>query len=444
MKRLNNRAFDILKQEIFKYSKNDMLAQAGRDIVLRKLERLLVEEGQPLKAKELQEILKDFFPNFSETVLKQAEKANQPQSIWAKLVWAPIVLVGGVGAIWFLNLPYPMIRKPVARVAPIILFPSYMSMDYNYRQAVAKVEQADQLVNKATSAADINLGAEKVTQAQENLDALPVWFLGYYPQRYCTFFSCSWKFTFDEFETARKKIGRMDAQIFQEKNALTMLSEAEESLKIAQEQYQQTETLKQKQEAIAIWQAAIDILEQIPSSTLAGKTASSKLPAAKRDFTQEAGLTRGNQSSLTFVEVAKQFGMLAAKASQNPPHTAQQWQQIAELWQEAINRLQKVPEDNSGYLEAQTKLAEYKGNLANVKVWLQNEKESVDTMKRAKDLIADWQGYALSDRQNLGLLTSKLQLIINQLDLVKPGTTVSSEAQELRQFAKNKLQELNK
>jgi hypothetical protein len=75
-----------------------------------------------------------------------------------------------------------MIRRPVSRVAPIILLPSYISMDRNYRQAIALVEQADQLVNQATSLADLELGAKKVQEAQKSLDALPVWFLGYEPQ----------------------------------------------------------------------------------------------------------------------------------------------------------------------------------------------------------------------------------------------------------------------
>ncbi|MBC6477843.1 MAG: hypothetical protein GDA56_08670 [Hormoscilla sp. GM7CHS1pb] len=76
----------------------------------------------------------------------------------------------------------------MARTAPILLFPSYMSMDRNYRGAIASIEQVDQLVNKATSAADFELGVQKIKQAQAHLDALPVWFLGYYPQRYCTLF----------------------------------------------------------------------------------------------------------------------------------------------------------------------------------------------------------------------------------------------------------------
>lgn len=444
MTRLYNRAFEILKEEIFRYSKNDILAKAGRDIVLRRLERLLTEEGEPLKAKELRETIQDFFPDFSETVLKKAAKANQPLSIWTKIAWAPVALVGGVGVIWFLNLPYPMIRKPVARIAPIVLFPSYMSMDYNYRKAVAKVEQADQLINQSTSAADIDLGAEKVTEAQGHLDALPVWFLGYYPQRYCTFFSCSWQFTLDEFEGARKQIGRLEAKTFQEKNALNLLNEAEKSIEIAKQQYSVGVTPAEKKQAIADWQAAIDVLEEIAPSTLAGKTARPKLAAAKRDLKEEAGLTAGNQVSGSLIEAAKQFGMAAAVESQNPPHSAAQWQQIADLWQEAVNRLKQVRVDNPGYVEAQTKLAQYQINVGNAKIRVQNEKEAEAAMKRAKNLIADWQRYALNENPNIGVLASKLQEIINQLDLVKPGTTVSSEAQELQKFANNKLKELNK
>ncbi len=98
-------------------------------------------------------------------------------------------LGGLAGLIWLLNLPYPMIRRPVAKTAPILLLPSYLSMDSNYRQAIAKVEQSDQLVNQATSLADLKLGQEKVIQAQKHLDALPVWFLGYEPRMYQTFFS---------------------------------------------------------------------------------------------------------------------------------------------------------------------------------------------------------------------------------------------------------------
>lgn len=65
---------------------------------------------------------------------------------------------------------------------------------------------------------------------------MPVWFLGYQPQMYCQLFSCSWKFTYDEFEAARKSIGRMEAQIFQEQNAQNKLIAAETALTEAKQQ----------------------------------------------------------------------------------------------------------------------------------------------------------------------------------------------------------------
>ena len=444
MTRLYNRAFEILKTEVEKCATMDLAGPAAKKIVIKKLHKLRSQSGEPATATEFRSIVKEQYPGFSERALQDAEKANRPSIKGIFLELAGLALLASAGAVWVANLPYPMIRKPVAKAAPMLLLPSYISMDHNYKQATALVEQADQLVNKATSAADINLGAQKVQKAQTHLNALPVWFLGYYPERYCTFFSCSWKFTLDEFETARKQIGRIEAKTFQEQNALKLLNKAEESIGIARQQYDVASTPAEQKQAIADWQAAIDILDEIPSSTIAGKTASSKLTAAKRDLKEQAGIAAGNQRSGSLIEAAKQFGMAAATASQNPPHSAQQWEQISNLWQEAVNRLKQVPVDNPGYLEAQTKLAEYQINLGNAQIRWQNERDSEAAIKRAKNLIADWQRYALSDSQNTGVLASKLQDIINQLDSVKPGTTVSSEAQELLQFAKSKLQELNK
>ncbi|WP_206600985.1 hypothetical protein, partial [Brachyspira hyodysenteriae] len=140
----------------------------------------------------------------------------------------------------------PMIRWPVARTAPILLLPSYISMDYHYRHAIARVEQADQLINQATSPGDLTLGEVKVKEAQQHLDALPVWFLGYWPQY--TFW-LGWQFTLDEFETARASVGRMEAKVFQEKNAVEKLNQAEQALNTAKQHYQQAQTVADRETA---------------------------------------------------------------------------------------------------------------------------------------------------------------------------------------------------
>ena len=83
--------------------------------------------------------------------------------------------------------------------------------------------------------------------------------------------------------------------------------------------------------------------------------------------------------------------MQAAILSQNPPHPADQWEQIEFLWEDAIKKLDRVQEDNPGYIEAQTKLAEYKTNLAKIRTRKTAETESAAALELAKEYIADWQ-----------------------------------------------------
>ncbi len=437
MGRLYDRAFKILEVEVRRCAKNDLAGEVGRKIVTQRLEKLYRQPGEPLTLEELQQVVSDQFPDFRESVLKRAARVNHPPGVLSKLFWGGVAIAGCAGFIWVANLPYPMIRWPVSKTAPILLLPSYIRMDHNYRQAISLVEQADQLVNQATTQADVNLGEEKVQKAQFHLDRLPVWFLGYYPQRYCTWISCDWKFTLDEYETARQQIGRMEARIFQEQNALTRFNEAQAAIKTAQQDYQNSESGQERQRVIGTWQNAIDLLEQVPESTLAREQADVQLKAAQRDFQAAVGLTVQSQQGNTMIAAAQQFALLAARAAQFPPHDVQEWQQALELWQEAIERLEKVSEDNPSYLEAQTKLAEYTQNLGIVKGRMADEERSVDAIKEAKELILEWREMAQDSNPSLSRLRRKLNQVINTLESVEAGTTVTKEAEDLLRAARN-------
>ncbi len=37
--------------------------------------------------------------------------------------------------------------------------------------------------------------------------------------------------------------------------------------------------------------------------------------------------------SIIYIAAAEQYAFTAAKASQNPPHTVQKWEQIGDLWE---------------------------------------------------------------------------------------------------------------
>jgi hypothetical protein len=419
--------------------------------------------------------------------------------MFGKIKFAAFFIAGTAGVIWVVNLPYPMIRKPVAQVAPILLLPSFMSMDHNYRGAIDALEQADQLISRATSTADIELGGEKVKAAKKHLDNLPVWFLGYYPQRYCTLFSCSWQFTLDEFQQARERVARLDAVVFQDKNAIVPFNEAKNSLETAKQQYAQSENTKERETAIANWQIAIDKLEQISQQTLAGKTAQRQLIAYKRDFenarissfitaAQEFDLeaqkiqptnsqvaaelwqqaiyrlervpnenpqyvdaqkliasyqvkqkTVIDPRSTTLIAAAKQYALAAAQASQNPPHTVQKWEQIADLWKKAIQQLENVQVSETSYVEAQKLIAQYQTNLGTIQNRRQAESEGKEILEAANREI---QSLIASPPSNNNEAKAEIIKVMNQLSNVKSGTTSYNEAQRLLKLADNQIKKL--
>ncbi len=306
----------------------------------------------------------------------------------------------------------------------MVLLPSFISMDKHYRKTVSLVEQADQLVNLSTAPADITLGKEKVTAAQASLDKLPVWFLGYYPQRYCSWASCGWQFTLDEYEQARKQIGRMEAKVFQEEQALNQLKNAEVSLSNAQELFAMTPN---KEEAIANWQLALDQLDQVPDQTLAGRLAVDKQAASSRDFQATAGNIAGENRTSLMVDVAKEYAQQATTTALNPPHSSLVWQKAEGQWEDAIEHLSKVPAEDPGYREAQQLMAQYKSNLGDVVIRLEQEALSQEQLGKAQKDYQNLLSYSDSgDRQR-----AQLQSILDQLQQIQPGTTAQTTAQPL-------------
>ena len=403
---------------------------------------------QPQRPKTLAELEQELEQSLaSQTIQVHPRRSARPafssRKIFTKLVWMGLLVGIPVGALWFINLPYPAIRRPVARVAPILLLPSYMGIDQNYRDAIALVEQADQLVNQATSHADIELGEQKVIQAQESLDALPIWFLYDYPEYRSWWYY--WRFSPSRFDSARARVGELEAKVFQEKNARISLVEAEQALKQSKQQYQQATTATDKRLAVGGWRSALDQFEQIPSATFAGRTAQQQLIAAQREFQETVGLAAGNEQTASIIAAARGFAWEAAKLGQNPPHPVEEWQQVETFWQDAIERLEKIPPtDIAGYTEAQSLLVEYRSYLSEIKIRKQAEANSVQALRAAQERIQSLQASIPDNPKvlNRNYTISQLQGIINQLERIDNGTTAYLEAQQLLLFAKNKLKQI--
>ena len=439
--RLNRKAYKIIAAEIAKAAAKDKYAgEVSQKIALKRLKYLSSLKGQPVTEEELKFLISDLFPDFNIKVLKKAVKVNRPASKLWLVPKIAIGLGGLVGCVWLLNLPYPMIRRPVAKTAPLILLPSYLTMDRNYRNAIAKVEQADQLVNQATSLADLELGQEKVNQAQKHLDALPVWFLGYEPQMYRTFFSFGLKFTFDEFQIARAKVGRMDAKTFQEINAFEQFNQAQQKIQQAKQDYQKSQDASSKQQAIAAWQAGIDQLKQIPQDTVAKRQADAAYEAYARDFSEVSGLVAGNDRTNKIITVARQFHAKANHSCSQTYHTVKRWQECINLLSKATYTLEKIPLEDVGYLEAQTLLAAYEAELGEMRIRQQEEEYSQKAYEFAQSMIINLPKSV--DQYNRDRTAEEILTIINKLETVKPQTTVYQDSLTMISFAEKKIKQL--
>ncbi|WP_413163515.1 hypothetical protein ACL6C3_29260 [Capilliphycus salinus ALCB114379] len=429
MQRLGDRAFKILTQEINRGSPDNLAAELGRKIVMQRLEKLRSQEGEPLSYEELGQLVGDQFPDFSEPVLTQAAQANRRPIVYQQVMRGSLIFMGVMAFLWFVNLPFPLIRWPVSKTAPILLFPSYMNMNYHYGKAISTAEETKTLVDSATTIAEIDIGEEKIKTAYEHLERLPVWFLDFEPKFYCSLFKCSWNFTKKEYEETRQNIQQIEAKIIQEQYAHKRLNTAEAALSSARQEYQKLKS--GEREVIAAWQAAIDLFDQIPSDTLAGRQSENRSLTAQKDFEQKVDAATREKRGTTLIATAQQYAVQAVMVGQDPPHPVETWEQAVDLWEKAIRQLEKVSDDHSSYQEAQEKLSEYKSNLKAVKRRLNEEQESIAAMERANQLISEWRELTRSSDLDFGVMNRKLANIIYTLEGVKPGTTVNAEAQDL-------------
>jgi hypothetical protein len=446
MSRLNDHAWKILRAEVEKCAGKDALSKIEQKMVLEDLEKLRSQDGTPASQEELRKIIITTYPQFSQNSLSKAAKANRSGGVWGKIKFfsilgaGTIVALAAIGALTQTPTPEPIAQNSDQFVKnpqnkrwnlpnPLI---NFMSKEEHYRRAMGLAEQAERLIEEATSPADLVLGKQKLNQAKKHLARLPV---SHY-QVYQHYLNHKGELRYkqrkvyqDQFSSVRAKVERLEAQIFQETQAQEQLDRAEQAINTAQQQYQQVQTTE-RSTILASWYTALNQLKEISSNTLAGKKAYTKLRNYEQEYQQFYG-----------IEAAKQFAFEAAKLGQNPPHTVDAWQKVEAQWEEAINRLEQFAARETASLEAQKLLATYKTNLGIVQMRRKTEEFSVNALQQAKGEIE----YLLantnegSDRNRM---ISKIQSIIYELQKVQTGTTAYKEAQELIQSAQKKLKEM--
>ena len=368
-----------------------------------------------------------------------------------KLIITGFFVAIPLGLLWIVNLPYPAIRRPVHNKFPLLLLPSQIYIDNNYKQSVRFVRKGQQLVDSATSLEDIRLAEEDLKKAQKYLDGIPFLPLeelqrspyGYgYGYGYGRFYG---SFSHFDMQRLRGDVGQLEAKIFQEKNAHALLTKSLSSIDRGKNQYQQSNSEAEKKAAIKLWQSAINQLREVPTSTLAGKSANVKYNNTLEEFKTEVGEIYVNDQLNTFVASAQQFSRQAVVLVKNPPHSVAKWQEVERLWQMAINELKLVPKDDfKAYGKSRELIAQYSANLAQIRLRKNAEQNSVVAFNNAQRKIEGLlqKTTVNPNALNVNRTIADLQNIINELDKVENGTTVYQDSQQLKVFANQKIKEL--
>jgi hypothetical protein len=284
-----------------------------------------------------------------------------------KLAFTSLCIGIPLGVLWVVNLPYPAIRRPIYNKFPLLLLPSQIYIDNNYKQSVRFVRQGIQLVDSATSLDDILLGEESLKKAQKYLDGIPFMPLEDLNLRGGMGFYGS--FSHFDMQRLRGEVGELEAKVFQEKKAHELVEEALVAIDKAKTEYQEATSEIDKQAAIKQWRMGLNQLTEVPASTWARKNIEVKYQNILDEFKTEVGDIYVDQQLGTFISTAQQFSSQAIALAEDPPHNVAKWEEVEKLWQMAIDELKLVPQtDLQAYGASKQLIAEYSVNLAQVRL----------------------------------------------------------------------------
>ena len=138
-------------------------------------------------------------------------------------------------------------------------------------------------------------------------------------------------------------------------------------------------------------------------------------------------------SALDRVTTAQEEAYDAAVASQNPPHSAKRWGEIAQMWRGAIATLEGVPADNSVRRLAERKLTEYRANLSTIKARIDAEAKAEERLREAQ-MAASLATATAAQASSLEAWESALEKwesAVDNLGLIPKGTQAYANAQSL-------------
>ncbi len=150
---------------------------------------------------------------------------------------------------------------------------------------------------------------------------------------------------------------------------------------------------------------------------------------------------RSQSQDLTFAVDAARLAVSATETTENPPHSAQNWQEAQSLWQSAIAKLKEIPTNSPAYPFAQQKLKEYQAKLARGNRQLTTETQAEKKLRSAKSTaqVAEARAIIAQKAENWDKVEANLQKSLDTLSEIPSSTESYQQAKVLVPKYESKL-----
>ncbi len=444
MPRLNDRAFQIVKNEIERCYKDGPEAQIERVILLSRLETLRTYQGKPMTRVEIWEVLSDVAPNFSQDVLLEAESVDTDSPLLGVSMG-----IGAVAALVSAAIGVDSTPVKLASASPVPTASLNRSSENTIQVST---------VNSAGTAAEI--GFEKAQPeptfqmlSQNQADSLRR-LLSLKPNESATLNNRRPvplnEQTDHPFQLAMQKGWQAaikgqnpphSAQHWGETAALWSRAIAHLEQVQPKDSYYAAAQLKksiyqQNLQQIRSHQAAALKIAQDEQKQRSQSVAHVVIPSPNQSPHHAPQFS--TQPAENLLDAAKRYGWQASVASQNAPHPAEKWADISRLWQAALKNLNSIDRAHPAYAEAQKIKARYEQNLTAIRDRYQKEQTAAQRLQSLQATLAELDYSILPNATE----ASRLASIIEKLKSIPSGTQAYAIAQPLIADATKRMGEV--
>lgn len=169
------------------------------------------------------------------------------------------------------------------------------------------------------------------------------------------------------------------------------------------------------------------------------------IPAWSKHYSEAEELSKNYQLEIKKIDKAIQAIQLGDQAKsmlKNQPLSKQKWQEVVNLWENAISIFQEISDKNPNSFFTK-KQQEYENNLANVKAKLEQEEEAQKSLLVAQDAakLAQSRQTSVKSLADLQQVEATWKTAIAKLETIPIETTAYRKKQELLDIYISKLVE---